>query len=311
MTAGFTCCPTYTGVQRKWSKCRVLYYPNCSTTCNFAETYIILSVDGHPLPGPSNNKIATCIGNRQRNHGLHLRGRVSANSVQIPLKPAQPTMHNNQNKLLQIAHMNAESLKNRQHFLEIKEMALQNNFDILIFSETWFNSTVTNASVEREGYKRYRLDRLGKTGAGVCAYIKITQKAEILKDLTEISVSGPHQLWLQVQSKKRHSFLVCIVYRSPDIGLNCLESDLMPKYTQALSLNMDIVLTGDVNCDLLTKNSRGDALRSFCISVNAKQLFEKLTRVTKNSRSPLDIILVFNPDSVQSSDVLDLTISDH
>ena len=33
--------------------------------------------------------------------------------------------------------MNAESLKKRQHFLEIKEMALQNNFDMLTFSETW------------------------------------------------------------------------------------------------------------------------------------------------------------------------------
>ena len=99
--------------------------------------------------------------------------------------------------------------------------------------------------------------------------------------------------------------------RPPDIGLNCLESDLMPKYTQALSLNRDIALTGDVNCDLLTKNPRGDALRSFCISVNAKQLIEKPTRVTKNSCSLLDLILVFNPDSVQSGDVLNLTISDH
>ena len=83
------------------------------------------------------------------------------------------------------------------------------------------------------------------------------------------------------------------------------------KVHSGFPLNRDIVLTGDVNCDLLTKNPRGDALRSFCISVNAKQLIEKPTRVIKNSRSLLDVILVSNPDSVQSSDVLDLTISDH
>ena len=69
--------------------------------------------------------------------------------------------------------MNAESLKNRQNFIEIKEMT---------FSETWFNSSVTNASVELEGYKLYRLDRLGKIGADVCAHIKITLKAELLID---------------------------------------------------------------------------------------------------------------------------------
>ena len=211
MTVGFTCSPI--GVQRKWFKCRVLYYPNCSATFNFAEMWIILSGEVHPLPGPSNKKITTCIGNRQSRS--HLRGHVRANCIQMPLKPEQPTMHNNQKKLLKIAHMNAESLKNRQHFLEIKEMALQDNFDILTFSEKWFNSSVTNTSVELEGYKLYRLDHLGKIGAGVCAYIKITLKAEILNDLTEISVSGLHQLWLRDQSKKRRSFLVCIVYRLP------------------------------------------------------------------------------------------------
>ena len=62
-------------------------------------------------------------------------------------------------------------------------MALQNNFDVLTFSEPWFNSSVTDASVELEGYKLYRLDSLGKIGTGVCAYIKITLKAEIVNDL--------------------------------------------------------------------------------------------------------------------------------
>ena len=46
--------------------------------------------------------------------------------------------------------------------------------------------------------------------------------------------------------------------------------------------------------------------------MNAKQLIEKPTRVTKNCHSLLDrVILVSNPDLVQTSDVLDLTISDH
>ena len=46
--------------------------------------------------------------------------------------------------------------------------------------------------------------------------------------------------------------------------------------------------------------------------MNAKQLIEKLTRVTKNCRSLLDrVILVSNPDLAQTSEVLDLTISDH
>ena len=70
---------------------------------------------------------------------------------------------------------------------------------------------------------------------------------------------------------------------------------------KALSSNKDIVLAGDANCDLLFKNPRGDALRSFCASVNAHQLIDRPTRVT----------MVSNKDIVKTSRVLDLTFRDH
>ena len=85
----------------------------------------------------------------------------------------------------------------------------------------------------------------------------------------------------------------------------------MPKYIKALSLNKEIVVTGDVNCDLLVKNPKGDALLSFCASVNATQLIDKPTRVTKSSRSLLDVLIVSNPNQVKTKGVLELTISDH
>jgi hypothetical protein len=37
----------------------------------------------------------------------------------------------------------------------------------------------------------------------------------VLRDLTEISESGFHQLWLQTQHKKLKSFLLCVCYRPP------------------------------------------------------------------------------------------------
>ena len=41
-------------------------------------------------------------------------------------------------------------------------MASKNDIDILSFSETWFNLIVSNASIEIEGYRVYRLDCIGK-----------------------------------------------------------------------------------------------------------------------------------------------------
>jgi len=128
----------------------------------------------------------------------------------------------------------------------------------------------------------FKLDRLRKIGAGVCAYVKHGLKVKVLKDLTEIGESVLHQLWLQVQNKKLQPLLVCVVYRPPKSGIACLANKLMPKYIKALSLYKEIVMAGDVNCDLLVKNPKGDALLSFCASVNATQLIDKPTRVTKS-----------------------------
>ena len=76
------------------------------------------------------------------------------------------------------------------------ELALENDFDILSISETWFNSSVTNASVRISGYRIFRFDRIGKTGAGVCAYVTSALNVTVLKDLTRITESGLHQLWI-------------------------------------------------------------------------------------------------------------------
>ena len=99
---------------------------------------------------------------------------------------------------------------------------------------------MSNSIVEILGYNVYRLDRLGRAGAGVCAYVKSTLKVKILKDLTEISESGLHQLWIQVQNKKLCSLLVCFVYRPPEFGTACLENELLPRYIEALSRNKDM-----------------------------------------------------------------------
>ena len=275
---------------------------------------ISLSGDIYPLPGPdtTSSKIAVIHGNRQTRRIPDSVGHVSANCNRIQLtKNTQSTMHKNQNKLLEIAHLSAEFLKCRQHFTETKELALERDFDILTISETWFNSSMTNSVVEIPGYKVFRLDRLGKAGVCVCANVTSTLKVKVLKNLTEISESGLHQLWIQVQNKKLRSLLVCIVYRPPEIGTACPENELLPKYIEALSRNKDIVLTGDLNCDLLSNNPRGETLLSFCATVNATQLTDKPTRVTENSRSLLDVILVSDPVLVKSSGVLEITISDH
>ena len=83
---------------------------------------------------------------------------------------------------------------------------------------------VSNAGVHLDGYKIFRLDR-PRTKAkskcvGVCAYVKTTLKAKVVKEFSGISEFGVHQLWLLVQHRKLKSLLVCIAYRPPDTPIS-------------------------------------------------------------------------------------------
>ncbi len=67
---------------------------------------------------------------------------------------------------------------------------MNKKMDILAISESWLNSSMSNAEVEIIGYKLHRLDRLHKKGGGVCIYACNNFKTKILKDLSYISTSG-------------------------------------------------------------------------------------------------------------------------
>ena len=101
---------------------------------------------------------------------------------------------------LKIADLNVRSLKTRSHLLQVRELMQEKDYDVLAVSESWLNS-----EVEIDGYKLTRLDRQGKSGGGVCAYTRLSLKVKRLKDMSEISESGFHQLWMQIQLKKLRS----------------------------------------------------------------------------------------------------------
>ena len=68
----------------------------------------------------------------------------------------------------------------------------------------------------------------------VSGYIKKNLKASVLKELSQISESSFHQLWINIQSKKNKSIIICVTYRPPDCTLNCFEDHFKPNYIQVL-----------------------------------------------------------------------------
>ena len=78
----------------------------------------------------------------------------------------------------------------------------EKKYATLAISESWLNSSVKNAEVEIDGYSLSRLDRprnmKNEFGGGVCAYMLKTLKSRVLEELSRISDTGFHQLWMQV-----------------------------------------------------------------------------------------------------------------
>ena len=113
---------------------------------------------------------------------------------------------------LQIAHLNVRSVKERNHLIQLRELMCKKNYDVLVISESWLNSTTTDAEVEIAGYKITRLDRTKKIGGGVCVYIRLSLKIKRLKEMSVTSETGFQQLWVQTQLEKLTSIILCVLF---------------------------------------------------------------------------------------------------
>ena len=144
---------------------------------------------------------------------------------------------------------------------------------------------------------------------GVSVYTRSSLKTKVLKDLTGISSSGFHQLWVQIQHNKLRSILLCVTYRPPDCPTNCFVDDFMDTYTQALTRGKKIFVVGDLNCDMLKILPETDTLSNLCSSLNLTQLLTSQPRVTMQSSSLIDVIMASNTAIVVESGVVESRIS--
>ena len=119
-----------------------------------------------------------------------------------------------------------------------------------------------------------------------------------VQDLTGISNSGFHQLWLQIQHDKSKFLLFCVTYIPPDGPTSCFVDNFMEKYSQALTHGKKIFIAGDLNCNVMKHSPEADALDDLCSSLNLTQLTISLTRETSESSSLINVIMTSKPGLV-------------
>ena len=132
----------------------------------------------------------------------------------------------------------------------------------------------------------------------------------VLENLSSACDDGFQQRWLRVQCRKYKSFLICNTYRPPQTPTTCFES-LANSLTGALLLDLNVVVLGDLNYNLLAPDPETTSLQTFISTFNLDQLVKKPTWITETAKALIDVILTTNMDIVSLSDVLACSVSDH
>ena len=120
-------------------------------------------------------------------------------------------------------------------------------------------------------------------------------------------------MWLKISFKNAKKFLIAVLYRPPDSSKhqckNFVET-LSNKLETVQNENKETIITGDINCDYANPESHRDV--KSCLSINGfKQLIEKLTRITDNTSTIIDVLLTNSPENVVRTDVVTTNFSDH
>ncbi len=177
------------------------------------------------------------------------------------------------------------------------------------FTESRLDYRISDDSVHIPEYTVIRRDAQapGQTGIAVYVHSSIEHCVYRRQNFESESVEC---IWLEVQPTEHTSpFFVCYVYRNPASNDEWFDSFVcMLDKVSTYKNNVDLLLLGDFNIDMLKQHSSWDStLNLFGLT----QLVSSPTRITETSSTLIDHIYTNNPHTISSTRVSDLSVSDH
>lgn len=203
---------------------------------------------------------------------------------------------------LSIMHLNIRSIRNKKQFIEDELL----DFDILCFTETHLAPDYDKSQLFLDGFNPPLYRDRTNFGGGVMTYVSSRLSFRSRDDLMHPSLE---MVWVEVFSKNK-SIMVGTVYRS-QIEPISFWNNLNISIEKALGITKYVVIVGDLNENLLNTNLNN--LRDIIMINNLTNLISCPTRVTHNSSTLLDPILVTNDIQFFDSGVIEVdeNISDH
>ena len=190
---------------------------------------------------------------------------------------------------------------------EIKYMLNgKRSVDVLGICETFLKDDIDDNQLMIDGFSIERRDRKEKGGGGVLVYISNNLPFERRRDL---ETSGIESLWIQINLPHSKPILFRSLYRPPNSlseWFNRFEHEIS---TASLEDDIEIILAGDFNIDLLkSQNSEWQTLYEL---YSFEQLINKATRVSDKSQTLIDHVYTNKPENISEICVPVYAASDH
>ena len=145
---------------------------------------------------------------------------------------------------LNIVHLNARSIRNKLEFLP----NLVESFQIACFTETHLDADVSSSNLILEGFDEpLRKDRI-RNGGGILVYLSNLLKYNRRRDLEPPTIET---IWVEIKLKDIN-LLLCCLYRSDfNASQSLFINEIQNSIEIALGFTSHVILTGDINMDLL------------------------------------------------------------
>ena len=163
-----------------------------------------------------------------------------------------------------------------------------------------------DGEVGLEGYKVYWKDRRNQRGGRVLVYVP---ESFLSWRRIDLETEGIEAIWIEIRFQKRE-ILMCTAYHPPGARQAVIER-ICEMCEVATQEGKEMVVLGDFNCNVLHPDSYTQVLMLAADVCNLKQLITTPTRITSNSESLIDLLLVTHPDRFLQVGCLEVTDSDH
>ena len=212
------------------------------------------------------------------------------------------------NKGISLLSFNIATLPGK--FDEFSYFIKCSNSDIIALNETRLDGTIPDCDVELDKYAVLRNDRK-RDGGGVAMYLK-KDAGFTYKVRNDLMSPELEIIAVEIMRCKAKPFIVISWYRPPDTEVKKFDN-LECILDQIECENKDVILMGDVNCDLLAQlpSCYTVKMTEMARNYHLNQLIDEPTRVTESSRTLIDHIYTSRIDNISESGVLNIGMSDH